>query len=156
MSADVDPTIEEAAIAAVEPDAPVDAEERDPLTYHSFFHTQDPKRLRRLPSLAKAALGIVWRAARKELLVSAACQLIVAVGVAVQLLVVRQLLSELLGSDGGVEFSNVVPEMVLMAAVSAAIALAGVFNDARNASWASSSRSTPTRRSSARQRASTW
>ena len=96
-------------------------------TIHDYFSPRgQPKRLRRLPRLIRLALQVVWRAARRELIISAALQLVTAAAIAVQLLVVRRLLSTLLQSEGTPSFGDVLPEIVAMAAVGAVIAFASI------------------------------
>src|SRR3954462_14703566 len=64
------------------------------------------RRLRRLPHLVRLAVAIVWRAAPREFGLSAGVQTINGAALAVQLLVVRQLLHNLLT---GAPFSRILP-----------------------------------------------
>jgi ATP-binding cassette subfamily B protein len=84
---------------------------------------------RRFPSLLRAAVTIVWRAAPRDLIVAASLQLVSGGAVAVQLLVVRHLLAELLGGD--VAFGSVLPEVAALAVVGVVVGMMGAFLSAR-------------------------
>ena len=104
-----------------------DADREQRFTIHDYFAPRrESKRLRRLPRLLRLALSVVWRAARRELIISAVLQLVAAAAIAVQLLVVRRLLSTLLQNQGAPSFGDVLPEIVALAAVAAVGAFAAI------------------------------
>ena len=104
-----------------------DADREQRFTIHDYFAPRrESKRLRRLPRLLKLALSVVWRAARRELIISAVLQLVAAGAIAVQLLVVRRLLSTLLQNQGAPSFGDVLPEIVALAVVAAVGAFAAI------------------------------
>jgi ATP-binding cassette, subfamily B, bacterial len=81
--------------------------------------------LRRLPGIVTGALRLVREAAPRELAVSAALQLGTGAGVAVQLLLGRELLAEILRTDRvGGGLADVVPTLVVFLAVTAAVQFA--------------------------------
>lgn len=89
------------------------------------FRTQRPSRsLRRLPRLLAASFRLVWRAARGHFLVAMVLQLAAGAGVAAQILVGRWLLQRLLGDGDVTEFSSVLPLLVALGVVSAAVSFA--------------------------------
>ena len=56
-------------------------------------------RLRQVPAVALEALKLVWRASRREFIVTLALQALTGVGVAIQLLAIRQVLTGLTGDE---------------------------------------------------------
>jgi ATP-binding cassette, subfamily B, bacterial len=86
------------------------------------------RRVRDLPSLTLGAVGLVWRAARHELLITAGLQLVSSVGLGAQLLVSRSLLSHILaGHQRG--YGAAVPDIAILAVI---IAIIGISNAARS------------------------
>lgn len=83
------------------------------------------RRLRRLPRLLVAAFRLVHQAARRELWASGALQVVGGAGIGLQLLVGRRVLDELVRADDA-SFGAIVPDLVLLAVVSAAVAFAAV------------------------------
>ena len=84
------------------------------------------RRLRRLPRLVTRAVQLAWRAAPRQLLISTGLQLAAGVGLAAQLLVGRQLLTELLDAGGRPTFAAVLPELVVLGVVSALVSFANL------------------------------
>ena len=73
--------------------------------------------LRRIPSLTRSAVGLVWESSRRHLITTVALQLVSGVVIGAQLLVARRLLSELIAiSENGGSISGVVPEFILLIA----------------------------------------
>ncbi len=107
-----------------------DAPRVNKFTYHEFLNDPTPRRLRQLPSLIRTAFVIVWRSAPRQLAASIACQLISAGAIAVQLVVMRDLLSHLLGG-GSSDFSSLLPDMIVLAIVSATMSVSNVLLDAQ-------------------------
>jgi ATP-binding cassette, subfamily B, bacterial len=103
----------------------------DRFTVQEYFTPVAHRRLRRFPHLLRTAVGIVWAAARKELLVSVALQFAVGISLAIQLLVIRELLSDLLVAGGAHSFSTVAPELAVVTVLGALVATAGVVLDAQ-------------------------
>jgi ATP-binding cassette, subfamily B, bacterial len=80
-------------------------------------------RFRRLPRLVARGLVIVWRAAPRELVTATILQVIVGVGLAIQVLVAQRVLSKIIaGGDGG-DFADVVPSLVALMVVGLVISL---------------------------------
>ena len=84
------------------------------------------KELRRLPRLVKVAFQVVWAAAPREFVVLATVQIFAAVGVALQLLIGRKVLSEVLRTDNGGQFSDVLPSVIALAAITAVVTFANL------------------------------
>ena len=84
------------------------------------------RRLRRLPRLVTRAVRLAWRAAPRQLLIATGLQLAAGVGLAAQLLVGRQLLTELLDASGESTFASVLPELVVLGVVSALVSFANL------------------------------
>jgi ATP-binding cassette subfamily B protein len=105
-------------------------EETTPFTLHSYFRSHSgQRRLSRFPSLIRSALRIVWRAAPGDLVACAVLQVVSGAAVAVQLLVVRRLLSRLIGGDPS--FGSVVPEVVALAVVGVVVGMLRAVLNAR-------------------------
>jgi ATP-binding cassette, subfamily B, bacterial len=82
---------------------------------------------RELLRLMRDALGLVWRAAPREFLLAASLQVLAGVGAAVQLVIAKRVLDELLAADkAGSSFDDAIPAAVLFVAVTLAITAAGV------------------------------
>ena len=100
-------------------------------TLQDYFTPVRHRRLRRFPHLLRTAVRIVWSAARRQLLALAALQLAVGAGLAIQLLAIRGLLSDLLAPGGADSFSAVLPEVIVVAVLGAVVATATVVIDAQ-------------------------
>jgi ATP-binding cassette subfamily B protein len=98
--------------------------EEEAFTLQEYFTPTERRRLRRFPQLVRLAVGIVWRAAPRELVVCALLQLVVGIALAAQLLVMRTLLAKLI-QHGTPTFGSVVPELIGLAAVGMVVAGAG-------------------------------
>jgi ATP-binding cassette subfamily B protein len=79
---------------------------------------------RQLPKLVAQAVKLVWSAARRELVLATACQVLASVGLAVQVLVGRKLLSAFIQLGHGGSSTSVLPALIALAAATAIIALA--------------------------------
>ena len=111
---------------------PAAAEEAAPrFNYDEYFGQVAPRRLRRLPYLARTSLSIVWRAAPRHLVAVAVLQVVNAATLAAQLLVVRELLADLLQPEEVGSFGSLVPEMVLLAVISATGSVSALLLDAQ-------------------------
>ncbi|MEO8692740.1 MAG: ABC transporter ATP-binding protein [Acidimicrobiales bacterium] len=84
------------------------------------------KQLRRVPRLIRVAFSLVWRAAPREFVFLAAVQLLAGVGIAVQLLAGRRVLSEVLASGDKGRFGDVLPSVIVLAAVTAFVTFANL------------------------------
>jgi ATP-binding cassette subfamily B protein len=89
-----------------------------------YFTPTERKRLRRFPHLARVSFRLVWSSARRELLEVVAIQALMAGGIAAQLLVVRNLLSHLVGSRSP-SFSAIIPQLVALAVITLLVGTAG-------------------------------
>jgi ATP-binding cassette, subfamily B, bacterial len=98
-------------------------------TLQEYFTPVSERRLRRFPRLLVAAVGLVRRAAPRELLYCTLLQFAAGAGLTIQLLLVQSLLSELL--SGSVTLSNALPEVVAVTAVGGLVAAAGAMLDAQ-------------------------
>jgi len=90
-----------------------------------LFDERPRRSLRRLPPLIRQAVGLVRRAAPHELTVTGVVQLLAGAAVAVQLLLGKRVLADLLGGGGG-QFRQAVPDVVALALVTAALGFAAV------------------------------
>jgi ATP-binding cassette, subfamily B, bacterial len=80
--------------------------------------------LRRLPTLIRQAFRLVWQAARRGLLVAAALQLLAALSLAGQLLVMRELLATFGDTDRLPDLTTIMPELVLFGILLLVVAVA--------------------------------
>jgi ATP-binding cassette subfamily B protein len=83
------------------------------------------RRLRRLPRLVSRAFLLAWQAARRQLMVSIVLQLTAGAGLAVQLLVTRRLLAEILDADRA-SFPSLLPELAILGVVGGLVAFANL------------------------------
>jgi ATP-binding cassette, subfamily B, bacterial len=79
---------------------------------------------RDLPRLLADSLRLVWTAGRNVFLLTAALQLVAALGVAVQLFVGKEVLETVLAAGGGAEFGDLVPVLAALVAITVALDLA--------------------------------
>jgi ATP-binding cassette subfamily B protein len=79
---------------------------------------------RQLPKLVMGAVKLVWQAAPRELLLATGLQVLASIGLAVQVLVGRKLLSTFLQVGHGGHATSVLPALVALAVATAVIALA--------------------------------
>ena len=96
-------------------------------TFQEYFTPASHRRLSRFPHLVRNAVAIVWRAAPRELVLAAVLQLGMGLGLAVQVLIVRNLLTEMLAPT--LTFSGVLPEILGLALIGALFAAAGALLD---------------------------
>jgi ATP-binding cassette subfamily B protein len=104
-------------------DAAADDIQAETFTLQEYFTPTERKRLRRMPHLVRISFRLVWSSAKRELLEVVAIQALMAVGVAAQLLVVRSLLSHIVGKSPS--FSAIIPQLVALALVSLVVGAAG-------------------------------
>jgi ATP-binding cassette subfamily B protein len=97
----------------------------EPFTLQEYFTPEARPRLRRFPHLVKVSFGIVWRAAPRELIEIIVLQVITALGLAGELLLVRNLLSNLIDVHSP-SFSTVAPEIIGISVIGLAVGMAGV------------------------------
>ncbi len=106
------------------------AAEARTFNYAEYWTPSGERRwLRRFPSLMRTAIAIVRRAAPRDLVVCSVLQLVSGAATAVQLLVIRSLLSELLGPDP--EFSGVLPEVAALAGTGVGVGMLAAWLAAR-------------------------
>src|SRR4051812_27251275 len=108
-----------------------EAAQPERFTLQEYFTPTQHRRLRRFPHLLRTAVGIVWEAAPRQLVALAALQLAIGVGLAIQLLAIRELLSDLLANGGAHSFGAVLPELIVVSALGALVAAAGAIVDAQ-------------------------
>ena len=97
-------------------------------TIEDIVNPQVDRRLRRLPGLIKGALRLVWAAGRRELMFTAALQIVGSLALVVQLLAGRALLSDLLATRHDGSFTAAIPAVILVAV---AVAVASATNTLR-------------------------
>ena len=100
-------------------------EERAFSVYESVRVPPESRSLRRLPALTLAALRLVARAGRRELIVSAALQIVAGVGLGAQLFAARRVLSQVIAQQGtGGDVGEVIPSLLVFVAITALLGLA--------------------------------
>ena len=103
----------------------------EPASSVTLFELSRPvnrrSQLRRTPGLALDALRMVWAASPRHLMISTGLQLVAGVGIAVQLLVARQIMEELLAVSQGASASSLYAPFGLFVAVMAILGLVNAF-----------------------------
>ena len=79
---------------------------------------------RRFPRLLARAFGINWSAAPRETILASTLQILAGLGLAVQVLLAKRVLTPLLEPQGKVTFHALMPSVILLAAVTALLQLA--------------------------------
>jgi ATP-binding cassette subfamily B protein len=97
-----------------------------PLRKQGWEPDEGPRPLRRLPALLARALGLLWEAAPRLIVLMAVLQVVSAGATAFSLLVVRDVVSKVLEADRThAGFGPVVPELALLALILGLTGLAG-------------------------------
>ena len=97
---------------------------------YDTFRSPEDRSLRRLPGLVRDAFAMVWQAARRELTVAIALQVVAGLGVVVQVLVGRAVLETILDADRlDRDPSTVVPSLIALLAVTAVVNFTGAFRN---------------------------
>lgn len=94
-----------------------------------LYYPKVERDLRHLPRLLAGAVGLVWAAAKRQLVLNVALQGVSSVALGAQVLVGKQLLTRLLADNTTRDFSSAVPSVVLLAVV---LAVASVVTILRN------------------------
>lgn len=95
--------------------------ERGPVTVFDFAPVNRRGQLRRTPSLTIQALRMVWQASPRHFLAATALQIAAAAGVALQLLVARRILQELVAISDGAPVSGLYGPFAALVGVIAAV-----------------------------------
>jgi ATP-binding cassette, subfamily B, bacterial len=82
--------------------------------------------LRRLPALLRQAFALVWASSPRELVIAGSLQLLAGISLAVQLLVMRRVLDQVVGVDVVPSLSVLAPELAMFGALLVVVAIAGV------------------------------
>ena len=96
----------------------------DPATIDELFSPPQARSARRFPELLARALRISWTAAPRQLLVVSVLQVIAGVGLALEVLIARDVLAVLTGEQGKVTMHAALPYVIALAVVTAALQFA--------------------------------
>ena len=88
------------------------------------MHPETERDLRELPRVIADSFGLVSKAGRKELLLTSALQLTIAVGLVVQLLVVKRLFDAVLVASESDDVGSIVPELAALVGIGVLLSLA--------------------------------
>jgi ATP-binding cassette, subfamily B, bacterial len=109
---------------AERPDGTAEAADSRPVTWYDIVDPPDaaPRSLRRLPGLCREAVRLVWAAGRRELLVSLAIKVVNGAGLAVVLLLGRDVIAAIAAAGrSGAGAGPVLPKLLLLTAVTAGL-----------------------------------
>ncbi len=84
--------------------------------------------LRRLPELFARAVRITWGAAPRQLMITSIVQVLAGLGVTAQVLIAKRVLTVALAGNGRVQLSALLPSVVALAAITAALQFANTVN----------------------------
>jgi ATP-binding cassette subfamily B protein len=101
-------------------DEPEEGQRKDTRSFFEIIEKEERADWRELPRLVLASLRLVWEAGRREFLLTAGLQLVVAAGTAAELFIARSVLSAVLGADG---LSAILPPVAALVAVTVAVEL---------------------------------
>jgi ATP-binding cassette, subfamily B, bacterial len=93
-------------------------------TWWEIMHPEAERDLRQLPRLVADAFRLVGEAGRRELLLTSALQLAIAVGLVVQLFVVQRLFDAVLVANETDDFASILPELAALVGVGVLLSLA--------------------------------
>ena len=93
-------------------------------TWWDVMHPESERNLRDLPGLIADAFRLVSEAGRRELMLTSGLQLMIAVGVVVQLFVVKRLFEAVLSAGRTDDFASIVPELGALVLVGLVLSLA--------------------------------
>ena len=93
-------------------------------TWWEIMHPETKRDLRHLPRLVADAFRLVAEAGRRELLLTSSLQLAIAVGLVVQLFVVKRLFEAVLVAGETDDFGSVVPELAALVGVGVLLSVA--------------------------------
>ena len=88
------------------------------------MHPETERDLRELPRVIADSFGLVSKAGRKELLLTSALQLTIAVGLVVQLFVVKRLFDAVLVAGESDDVGSIVPELAALVGIGMLLSLA--------------------------------
>jgi ATP-binding cassette subfamily B protein len=109
-----------------EPEEGVEGGPRDRRSWLEVMHPEGAEGTwRDLPALLADSFRLVWQAGRREFRLTAALQLVTAVGIAAQLFVAKELLAAVLAAGDSGSFQDVLPELLAVVAITVALDFAG-------------------------------
>lgn len=108
---------------------PSDSTRSGSFTVYDLKPPDEPlKQWRRIPAIAARSLGIVWRAGRNPFLAVTVLQFGAAIAIGLQLLVGRRLLQSLMqDGTGGVDYTALVPDLILLIGATVFVGGVGAF-----------------------------
>jgi ATP-binding cassette subfamily B protein len=104
------------------------SDSEDPATVSQLFSPKEAPSLRRFPEMFSRAMRITWEAAPRQTVVTTLLQVLSGVGLAVQVLIAKQFLTVMLGEKGPVTFHAVLPDIVALTLITAALQFAATAN----------------------------
>ncbi|MGH8904588.1 MAG: ABC transporter ATP-binding protein [Egibacteraceae bacterium] len=109
-----------------------DEPERKPVTAYDLHGLTEPIRLRRLPGVAAQAVRLVWAAARGELLLVTALEAVSGLGLAIPILLGRDLLAAATAANGPGALPGVLGRITIVTLIGLAVTLLGAIATTRN------------------------
>jgi len=91
-----------------------------------LYHPQVGRSARQVPGLLVGAFRLVWSAAPGQLALNIALQVVGSLALAVQVLVAKNVLTELLADNSSKDFSSVIPSVVLLVVALGVASVAGI------------------------------
>jgi ATP-binding cassette, subfamily B, bacterial len=95
-------------------------------TIDEILAGSDRREVRRLPVLVRQAFALVWKAAPRQLLLSASLQIVAGLSLAAQLLVMRRVLVRITATEGLPDLAAMTPELVIFGALVVVVGVAAV------------------------------
>ena len=109
-----------------EPSDEPQGERSSPVTVDDVLRPSRTRELRRLPLLIREAFRLVWAAARRELLIAGGLQILAGVSIALQLLVLRRVVDQVVSLDVAFEVATLAPDFVILGLLLLVVAVAGL------------------------------
>jgi ATP-binding cassette, subfamily B, bacterial len=95
-------------------------------TVDEMLAGSDRREVRRLPVLVRQAFALVWKAAPRQLLLSAKLQIVAGLSLAAQLLVMRRVLVRITATEGLPDLRAMTPELVIFGSLVVVVGVAAV------------------------------
>lgn len=104
------------------------SDDEAPIDIDELFGSVQIRSLRRFPELFARAVRITWGAAPRQLMITSVVQVLAGLGVTAQVLIAKRVLTVALAGNGKVSLNELLPSVVALAVITAALQFANTVN----------------------------